>query len=114
MLLVLGAATLVFWIGIPLGVLWLLARITESWNGHFLLGLVLIPVGMVLFSPALFWLNGLYLRVTGSPRPDLEEQGPRYRLHGPLEMFLSAGMVLAVTAFMVWFLFFARNPQVFL
>ena len=111
-LLVLGAATLVFWIGIPLGGLWLLARVTDSWNGHFLLSLVLIPVGMTLFSPALYWLNGLYLRVTGAPQPDPEQQGPRHRLQGPLEMFLSAGMAVAVAALLVWFFLFASNPQV--
>ena len=111
-LLVLGAATLVFWIGIPLGGLWLLARVTDSWNGHFLLSLALIPVAMALFAPALFWLNGLYLRVTGAPQPDPEEQGPRHRLNGPLEMFLSAGMAVAVAALMVWFFLFASNPQV--
>jgi hypothetical protein len=56
-LVVMGLATLVFWVGIPIGGLWLLSKLTDSWNGHFLLSLVLIPTAMALFSPALFWLN---------------------------------------------------------
>jgi hypothetical protein len=106
---VLGVATLVFWIGIPLGGLWLLSRLTDSWNGHFLLSLVLIPAAMALFSPALFWLNGLYLRVIGalsSPQDD----DARQRLRGPLEGFLGVGLVVAMVALVVWFFFFAKYP----
>jgi hypothetical protein len=51
-LCVMGVATLVFWIGIPVGGLWFLSKVTDSWNGHFLLSLVLIPAGMALFSPS--------------------------------------------------------------
>jgi hypothetical protein len=106
---VLGGATLVFWIGIPVGGLWFLSKVTDSWNGHFLLSLVLIPAAMALFSPALFWLNGLYLRVTGALSHS-EEVDARRRLRGPLEMFLGMGLAVAVVALFVWFFLFAKYP----
>jgi hypothetical protein len=109
-LVVMGAATLVFWIGIPLGGLWFFAQVTDSWNGHFLLSLVLIPTAMALFSPALFWLNGLYLRMIGVIGPGADEEDRRWRARGPLEMFLSAGLVVALVALFVWFFFFAKYP----
>src|SRR5919204_6617575 len=64
-LLLLAAGSLFLWVGIPYGLLWFFARVTDSWNGHFLMSVVLIPIAMALFAPALFWLNRLYLRVTG-------------------------------------------------
>jgi hypothetical protein len=109
LLVVLGAGSLVLWIGIPYGLLWFFSRVTDSWNGHFLMSLVLIPVAMALFAPALFWLNGLYLRVTGVLHPD-EEDDPDRRIRGPLEFFLYMGMAAALIALTVWFFFFAKNP----
>ena len=64
---------------------------------------------MALFAPALFWLNGLYLRVTGVLRPEDDEDSER-RLRGPLEIFLYAGMLMAVVALCVWFFVYAHNP----
>ena len=70
LLILLAAGSLVLWIGIPFGLLWFFSQVTDSWNGHFLMSLVLIPIAMALFAPALFWLNSLYLRVTGVIQPD--------------------------------------------
>jgi hypothetical protein len=109
-LVLLGVGSLFLWVGIPYGLLWSFGRLTDSWNGHFLMSLVLIPVAMALFAPALFWLNGLYLRVTGVLRPEDEEEDPDRRLRGPLELFLYVGMVIAVVALCVWFFGYAKNP----
>jgi len=108
-LILLGVGSLFLWVGIPYGLLWFFARVTDSWNGHFLMSVVLIPIAMALFAPVLFWLNGLYLRVTGVLRPD-EEQDPGRRLGGPLEIFLYAGMIMALVALCVWFFGYAHNP----
>jgi hypothetical protein len=107
LLVMLGAGSLMLWIGIPVGLLWFFSRVTQSWNGHFLMSLVLIPLAMALFSPVLFWLNGLYLRVIGVLHAD-DDDGRRLR--GPLELFLYAGMVIAFVSLCVWFFFFAKNP----
>ena len=109
-LMVLAVATLVFWIGIPVGLLWFFSKVTDSWNGHFLLSLTLIPVAMALYSPVLFWLNGLYLRVTGVLGADEEDEDRRWQLHGPLEVFLYLGMAVAVVALFGWFFLYANNP----
>jgi hypothetical protein len=109
-LVLLGAGSLFLWVGIPYGLLWFFSRVTDSWNGHFLMSLVLIPIAMALFAPALFWLNGLYLRVTGVLSPGDEGDDPGRRLRGPLELFLYVGMVMAVVALCVWFFVYAKNP----
>ena len=62
---VLVAACIAFWIGVPLGTLWALSKATDDFTAHLLGGLIGVPLAMALFSPILFWLNGLYLRVTG-------------------------------------------------
>jgi len=108
-LILLGTGSLVLWIGIPYGLLWFFSQVTDSWNGHFLMSLVLIPIAMALFAPALFWLNGLYLRVTGVLTANDEEDSGR-RLRGPLELFLYFGMITAVVALCVWFFVYAKNP----
>ena len=70
----LAAGSLVLWLGIPVAGLWLFSKVTDSWNGHFLLSVVLIPFAMALFAPTLFWLNGLYLRMIGVLRPGDDDE----------------------------------------
>lgn len=110
LLLLLAAGSLVLWIGIPFGLLWFFSTVTDSWNGHFLMSLVLIPIAMALFSPALFWLNALYLRVTGVISRDDDEKERDHGIRGPLEFFLYMGMVAALVALTIWFFFYASNP----
>jgi hypothetical protein len=109
-LVLLAAGSLVLWVGIPVGGLWFFSKVTDSWNRHFLLSLVLIPLAMAAYAPVLFWLNGLYLRVTGVLRPDDDDDDRDRRLRGPLELFLYVGMAVAVVALFGWFFFLASNP----
>jgi len=109
-LILLGVGSLFLWVGIPYGLLWLFAKMTDSWNGHFLMSVLLIPIAMALFAPVLFWLNGLYLRVTGVLRTEDDDDDPGRRLRGPLEIFLYAGMLMAIVALCVWFFGYAHNP----
>ena len=108
LLLLMGAGSLVLWIGIPLAGLWFFSKVTDSWNRHFLLSLTLIPVAMALFAPVLFWLNGLYLRVIRVLGEDDEER--RWHTRGPLEVFLYLGIMIALVALIGWFFFLAKNP----
>jgi hypothetical protein len=105
-----GAGSLVLWVGIPAAGLWALSKVTESSIQHFLLGLIALPAAMVLFAPALFWLNDLYLRVTGTLRPEDEDEDRPWRLRGPLELFLYASPAIAFVTLFVWIFFVAENP----
>jgi hypothetical protein len=112
-LVVLGVACLAFWIGIPLGILWALGELTDSGPTHFVGGLIGVPVAMGLFSPVLFWLNGLYLRVTGvlaRLAEDEDESGWHRRVRGPLEPLLIVSFLVALVALFVWFFVFAEDP----
>ncbi len=96
--------------------MWLASKVTNSIQTHFLVALPLILVSMGLFAALLYRLDRLYLRVTGAfvPGIDEEEEEPRIP-HGPLEPMIIVSLVIAVTALVVWFFFFAENPprQVF-
>jgi hypothetical protein len=109
LLLLLAAGSLALWLVIPAGSLWLLSRLSESSLYHLLVGLFAVPTAMMLFAPVLFWLNGLYLRVTGHWAYDAEEDRPR-RLRGPLEPLLLWSFVIAFVALAYWFFFLAGNP----
>ena len=111
--IVLGLACLVFWLGIPIGGLWALSKATDSFVTHFVVGLLGVPMAMALFSPVLFWLNFLYLRVSGvlaRLEQDELESGWHRRLRGPLEPMLLASFVVALVALFVWFFFLAESP----
>lgn len=112
-LVVLAGACLVFWVGLPIGTLWALSKATDSFAGHFVLGLLLVPMAMAAFSPALFWLNNLYLRVTGvfeRLSEDEREAGWQRRVRGPLEPMLFVSLVVALIALTIWFFFIAEEP----
>jgi hypothetical protein len=112
-LAVLSVACLAFWIGIPIGILWALGELTDSGPTHFVGGLLGVPVAMAIFSPVLFWLNGLYLRVTGvlaRLAEDEEETGWHRRVRGPLEPMLIVSFLVALVALFVWFFVFAEDP----
>src|SRR3954451_11814782 len=86
LLILLAVGSLVLWIGIPVAGLWGFSKVADSTTAHFLLSLFLIPLGMALFAPGLFWLNGLYLRVTGVIGQEDEEEDRERRIRGPLEL----------------------------
>jgi len=112
-LAVLGAACLVFWIGVPLGVLWALSKATDDATTHFVSGLLGVPLAMALFSPILFFLNNLYLRVTGvldRLAEDEEESDWHRRVRGPLEPMLFLSLAVAIVALCIWFFFIAEDP----
>jgi hypothetical protein len=112
-LAVMAVACVIFWIGIPLGFLWTLGELTDSFPTHFVGGLLGVPLAMALFAPVLFWLNGLYLRVSGvlaRLAAEQEETGWHRRVRGPLEPMLGVSFVIAVIALCIWFFVFAEDP----
>jgi hypothetical protein len=112
-LVLLAICCLVFWIGLPLAVLWGLSKATDDAATHFVSGLIGVPLAMVAFAPALFWLNNLYLRVTGvlaRLEADEEESDWRRRVRGPLEPMMLFSFAVAIVALCVWFFFIAEDP----
>jgi hypothetical protein len=109
LLLLMVIGSLALWLVVPAGSLWTLTQLSESKTFHLFVGLLGVPAAMILFAPLLFWLNALYLRVTGHWAYDEEEDRPR-RLHGPLEPILLWSLLLALIALFVWFFLFAENP----
>jgi len=106
-------ASVTFWVGVPVGFLWALGHLTDDGTTHFVVGLIGAPLAMVAFSPILFWLNGLYLRVTGvfaRLEADEEDAGWHRAVRGPLEPIMLVCLALAIVALSVWFFGFAENP----
>jgi hypothetical protein len=112
-LAVLLVAAVVFWIGVPLAFLWALSKATDDGTTHFVVGLIGAPLSMAAFAPVLFWLNNLYLRVTGvfeRLQEDEDEAEWQRRVRGPLEPILFIALAVAIVALFVWFFGFAKNP----
>lgn len=113
-LVVMAIACTIFWVGIPAAGLWLLGEVTTSSPTHFVAALLGIPCLMALFSPVLFWLNNLYLRVTGTLQrlaEDHREAGWQRRVNGPLEPMLVVSLAIELIALFIWFFVFAENPS---
>jgi hypothetical protein len=113
-LAVLTLACIAWWVAVPALTLWGLGQATDDGATHFVAGLVGVPAAMALTAPILFWLNGLYLRVTGAlARADADEieTGWRRQLRGPLEPIMFVSLVVAFSALSVWFFFFAESPS---
>ncbi len=112
---VMAVGSLMLWIAIPAGTLWLVARFADSTAEEFVIGLPLTAVAMIAFGGFLVWVNGLYLRVTGVLafyRAEEEELGPGEsprHLGGPLETLLVASLVIALIALGVWIFGFERH-----
>ena len=97
------------WIGVPVGILWLLGQLVDSKTEHLVLGLIAVPVGMVLFAVLLTPLNTLYLRVNGYVLADGpgEEEDEEWvpRLRGPLDRILGICAIIALVALLLWLVF---------
>jgi hypothetical protein len=111
-----AVGSLVLWIGVPAGSMYVAGQWTSTAAEHFLLALPMTLGAMVLFGWLLFRVNAIYLRVSGviratSVEPDEEDEDEERRVYrGPLEVFLVASLVIALIAMCVWFFVFAENP----
>jgi hypothetical protein len=112
-LVILAVACVGWWIGLPIGTLWALSKVTDDGATHFVGGLLGVPMMMALCSPILFWLNGLYLRVTGvlaRLQAEEEESGWHRTVRGPLEPMMLFSFLVTAVALAIWFFFVAKNP----
>ena len=121
LLMVLGS--LLLWIGIPVGWLWVGSQVASDSQqtslGAYLGVLVAIVLSMIAVGKGLSKLNHVYGRVTGedpyvrvrmpwhrSMRGDEDSRPPRQIL----DVVMVASVGVAALALLIWFSFFAGSP----
>jgi hypothetical protein len=116
-----AVGSVLLWIGIPVGWLYLASQITDSSQpsmGPYVLVLVGIPATMIAMGKVLAVLDRTYGRVKGAT-PQGRVQSPWHRsLRGDrrpargrsvLDVVMVASVALAVVCFAVWFFLFAGS-----
>ncbi len=119
LLLLMGIGSLLLWVAIPAGWLWVAGQITAEPAQHIVLSLLGAPVAIIVWARFLFWLNRLYMRVTAGAAaveadPDDEEADEPRWIRGPLEVLLVGSLLIALGAMVIWFFVFAENPGAWL
>ena len=112
--------SVVMWIGVPLGLIYLASRLADTPNpsmGPYLLVLIGLPVGMAVIGKGLGALNRAHIRVTGAEvdayRPgwtrSMRAERKVDRRGGVLDRVMIISVALAGIAFAVWFFGFAGS-----
>ena len=121
LVLLMAVGSVVMWIGVPLGLIYLAAHVSGSSSpsvGPYLLILLGLPIGMAVVGKLLGWLDRLHSRLTG--RVDDRRRPPAWmrslraersptRRAGVLDRVMLVSVVAAVVCFVVWFFGFAGS-----
>jgi hypothetical protein len=120
-LLLMAVGSVLLWLAIPVGWVWIASQIVNSSQptfGPYLLILVAVPVSMYLAGKALFRLDGVYARLTGRDT-EVRVQLPWHksmrgeRESGRKPTVLEAVMIVSVSvallSFAIWFFVFAGS-----
>jgi hypothetical protein len=121
LILLMAVGSILLWIGIPVGWLYLVSRLVDSSEpsmGPYVLVLIGIPATMVAMGKVLAILDRTYGRVTRTA-PQARAQAPWHRsLRGDrqpararsvLDVVMVTSVALAVVCFAVWFFLFAGS-----
>src|SRR4051794_10789151 len=121
LILLMAVGSILLWIGIPVGWLYLVSRLVDSSQpsmGPYVLVLVGIPATMIAMGKVLAILDRAYGRVTRAapqaraPMPwhrSLRGDRSPARAHSVLDVVMVASVTLAVLCFAVWFFLFAGS-----
>ena len=120
LVLLMAVGSVVMWLGVPLGLIYLASRLADTPNpslGPYLVVLIGLPVGMALIGKGLGWLDRLHTRVTGAEvdayRPgwtrSMRGERKPARRGGVLEKVMIVSVGAAVVVFAVWFFAFAGS-----
>jgi hypothetical protein len=121
LVLLMALGSVVMWLGVPLGLIYLASRISNSSNpsaGPYLLVLIGLPVGMAIVGKCLGALDRAHSRLTGriddSRRPapwmrSMRAERGSTRTGGVLDRVMIASVGLAILVFAVWFFGFAGS-----
>jgi hypothetical protein len=110
--------TLVMWIGIPASWLWVASQIGGGSNlFSYLSALLVIPVSMLLFALVLQRLEAHRTRLVGSRSARTHQAwlkamsgGDPPRTRGLLDLFMVVSAIVAVIAFLLWYILWSGPP----
>jgi hypothetical protein len=109
--------SLVMWIGVPVGWVWLASRLADHYPEVYAAALFGCVVTMALLGLLLARLNGLHLRLTGGHPTrsrtawlkSLSGDRRAIRQRTVLDTSMVVSVVIAILAMAVWFFFFAHS-----
>src|SRR5918992_6358195 len=115
LVLLMGAGSVVMWIGLPLGLIWLASAVSDSSEpsmGPYLLILLGLPIGMFAIGKCLGALDRAHGRITGrlDERPQhatwlrsmRDERAPRRGRRSVLDTVMIVSVLAALAAGAVW------------
>jgi hypothetical protein len=121
LVLLMALGSIVLWIGIPVGWVWVASRTVKTSQpslGPYLLVLFATPISMWIWGRLLFRLNDVYSRLTGQTY-EVRAQLPWHKsMRGErtsnrpttvLDLVMIVSVSLALLAFGVWFFVFAGS-----
>jgi hypothetical protein len=121
LIVLMAIGSIVLWLGIPVGWLYLASRIARSSQpsmGPYLLILVGIPASMIVVGKLLTRLNRTYGAVTGAPPAARSRSAWMKSLRGErdsgrprtmLDVVMVWSVALALACFAIWFFAFAGS-----
>ena len=124
LVLLMGAGSVLMWLGVPVGLIYLASKISSSSNpslGPYLLVLVGLPIGMAIVGKCLGWLDRRHQAITGHEgehrrdAPWLKSmRGERKstRRSGVLDKVMIVSVGVAILLLAVWFFGFAGSSLV--
>jgi hypothetical protein len=109
--------SLVMWIGLPLGWVWLVSRFADHYPDVYAGALFGCPVTMVLFGLLLARLDVLHLRISGTGASrgrtawlkSLSGERIARRQWTVLDRSMVVSVVIAIVSMAVWYFFFAHS-----
>jgi hypothetical protein len=120
LVLLMAVGSVVMWLGVPLGLVYLASKLADTPNpslGPYLVVIVGLPIGMAVVGKGLGWLDRLHTRVTGAEvdpyRPgwtrSMRGERTTTRRGGVLDKVMIVSVAIALVAFAVWFFGFAGS-----
>jgi hypothetical protein len=121
LVLLMALGSVVMWLGVPLGLIYLASRLASSSNpsiGPYLLVLLGLPIGMAIVGKLLGWLDRLHGRLTGRAQEgrhhatwmrSMRAERGTTRRGGVLDRVMIVSVGVAILAFSVWFFGFAGS-----
>jgi hypothetical protein len=122
LVLLMGVGSIVMWLGVPLGLIYLASHLANSPNpsvGPYLVVLLGLPIGMAIVGKLLGYLDRLHSKLTGrheegGRRPaawlrSMRAERVSSRRGGVLDRVMIFSVALALVVFVVWFFAFAGS-----